>query len=145
MLNCAGGLGIFAAFDGQSNKPPLKWTSDCTRFQIANPYVICTSNESVQVYNLLDSKLKQKFNFSQTKGMDYVAEENFFIITTPVQMYFINMLSAANQIEQMLATIQVDEAISLFEVLNIDLGPEEYKQVRGFSLYSTQDQNMFFV
>lgn len=130
LLNCAGGLGVFAAFDGQANKPPLTWSTDCTRFQVASPYVICTNNESIQVFNLLDSKLKQKFNFSQTKEFEYIAEENFFIVTTPVQMYFINMLSAANQIEQLLADKQVDEAISLFKALNIDLNPSEFEEVQ---------------
>lgn len=128
LLNCVGGLGVFATFDGQSTKPPITWMDEFKRFQIAHPYVICTDNDSIYIYNLLDSKLKQHINFKGTKELEYIEEENFFILTTPVQMYFMNALSADKQIEQLIDKHKIDEAILLFECLNKNLGSLEYDE-----------------
>lgn len=68
-------------------------------------------------------------SFSQTREFEYVDEENIFIITTPVKMYFINAVSASSQVEQLLALKKVDEAISLFECLNTNLTDIEYEEV----------------
>ncbi len=60
LLNCQGNLGMFATFNGSCLRPPVAWCANCTQFQISNPYVLCIANDTIKVYNIFDSKLKQE-------------------------------------------------------------------------------------
>ena len=134
-MKCQGNLGIFASFDGQSTKPPLSWCENCCQFQISLPYVLCYNGDGIKVYNLLDSKLKQEISFSQARNFEFIDEENFFIISTPVQMFIINPISPNKQIEQLVGLHQVDEATRLFECLNKNLAPSDYEEVVRFEYF----------
>ena len=122
---------MFASFDGQTTRPPVPWCNNCTKFQIFNPYVLCLSNElTIKVYNLSDSKLKQEIPIKQhVKHLKYINEEKFLFISTPSQIFILNRTSMLFQVEQLLIKKQTDEAISLFEVLSINLSKSDYEEV----------------
>ena len=120
---------MFAACTGQTTRPPVTWYNDCTQFQISKPYVLCVSNDSIKVYNLIDSKLKQEINIAHAKLLKYIADENIIIISTNTQICALNILSLPAQVEQLLLNNQVDEAVSLFECLGSTLDKKEYENV----------------
>jgi hypothetical protein len=120
---------MFANYNGQTTRPPMTWCNGCFQFQIAMPYVLCLTADSIKVYNLQDSKLKQEINLVQPKFLKYIKEENFFIISTQTQVCAMNVASVANQIEQLLNSKQVDEALSLFNMLSTNLSQQKYEEV----------------
>ena len=129
LLNCQGDLGMFASFDGQSTRPPFPWCNNCTRFQIFNPYVLCSSGDNhIKIYNLTDLKLKQEIVLSNIKQLEYFGEERFLILATPTQIFILNRTSMLFQVDQLLIKNQVDEAINLFEVLSINLNKSDYSE-----------------
>jgi hypothetical protein len=135
LLNCQGDLGMFAAFDGQTTRPPMPWCNNCTRFQIFNPYVLCLSNETaVKIYNLTDLKLKQEIqiNGGPVKHLKYINEDRFLFVSTATQIFILNRTSMLFQVEQLLIKKQTDEAINLFEVLSINLSKSDYDEVMFF-------------
>jgi hypothetical protein len=132
LLNCQGNIGMFANYNGQTTRPPMTWCNGCIQFQIAIPYVLCLTADSIKVYNLQNSKFKQEINIIQPKWLKYVKEENFFLISTPSQVCALNVASATSQIEQLLNNKQVDEAISLFDMLNTNLSQQKYEEVTNF-------------
>jgi len=117
LLNCPENLGVFAASDAQSSRPPISLCNECHLFQTSAPYVVCVNNETAQVVSLIDCRIKQVIGFGQASLFEYVDEEDLFIITTPVKMYFLRMVNVEWQVEQILENGEVENAIKLFECL----------------------------
>lgn len=120
---------MFATYDGQTTRPPVAWCSDCTQFQLCNPYVLCLTDNLICVYNLYDSKLKQEIHLPQTKLIKYIREENILILATQGEICALKSISISAQIDQLLSMKKVDEALSLFECCNADLDTKIYVQV----------------
>ena len=120
---------MFTTFNGSCLRPPVAWCANCTQFQLSNPYVLCIANDTIKVYNLFDSKLKQEINLPQVKRIKYISEENIFMISSQTQMYALNVASITSQMEQLLVKNQVDEAINLFEQSNTSLSKKEFDEV----------------
>ena len=129
LLNCQGNLGMFATYDGKTTRPPITWCENCINFQISDPYVLCATSDSIKVYNLIDSKLKQEIEYTQIKYMDYIEDENIIFLCTPTRVCALNPYSPAMQINQLLESKRVDEALDLFELLNKKLNSSEYEEV----------------
>ena len=128
LLNCLGNLGMFSSFDGQSTRPPIPWNSNCTQFQICNPYILCVSEKNViEVYSMIDQKLKQEIGLVQMRSIKYINEENFFIVSTPTQICALNVTSRSIQIDQLLKEQQLEQAVSLFKILYSNLGQQKYE------------------
>lgn len=130
LLNCQGDLGMFALCTGTTLRPPVAWCSNCTQFQLFNPYVLCIANDAIKVYNLFDSKLKQEISVPHIKLLRYVSEEKIFIISTQTQIYALNVASISSQMEQLLIKNQVDEALNLFELSNASTDKKEFDEVK---------------
>jgi hypothetical protein len=121
----------------------LAWCENCYHFQISRPYVHCLNGDSIKIYSLYDSKIKQEISFSQARSFEYIDEENVFIISTPVQIFFIYPHTQEKQLEQLLTNDQVDEALYLFECLNAQLNPEEFLEVRLRQFHFNFIDNLF--
>lgn len=133
LLNCQGSLGMFATFDGKTTRPPISWCENCLKFQISNPYVLCATEDSIKVYNLADSKLKQSIEFSHIRFMHYIEDENIIFLSTSSKVCALNPYSPASQISQLLESKRVDEALELFELLHKKLNSIEYEEVRDMN------------
>jgi hypothetical protein len=120
---------MFALCTGTTLRPPVAWCSNCTQFQIFNPYVLCIANDSIKVYNLFDSKLKQEINLPQVKLIRYISEEKIFIISSQTQIFALNVASIASQMDQLLLKNQVDEALKLFELSNANTDKKDFDEV----------------
>ena len=120
---------MFATCTGTAFRPPVAWCSNCTQFQIYTPYVLCISNDSIKIYNLFDSKLKQEINLPQVKIIRYNSEEKIFIISSHSQIFALNVASISSQMEQLLIKNQVDEALNLFEISNNNTDKKEFDEV----------------
>ena len=112
---------MFATYDGQTTRPPVAWCANCLRFQIAAPYILCLTRDSIKVYGL-DSKLKQDINLSEASAIKYVSGddgdgEDMFLVSRRNQIYALYATSVHKQVDQLLAVRDVDEAMRLFENL----------------------------
>jgi hypothetical protein len=122
---------MFATFEGKTTRPPISWCENCLQFRVSNPYVLCATNDSIKVYNLADSKLKQSIEFGPIRSMHYIEDENIIFLSTSNKVYALNPHSPANQINQLLENKRVNEALELFELLYKKLNSIEYDEVKG--------------
>lgn len=132
MLNCQGNLGMFAHYEGKTTRQPITWCENCIKFQISAPYVLCATNDSIKVYNLSDSKLKQEIEFTQIRSMTYIEDENIIFVSTSTLVCALNPVSPSSQINQLLENKRVDEALELFDLLHKKISISEYEEVKNF-------------
>jgi hypothetical protein len=128
LVSCPGNLGMFATYDGQTTRPPVAWSNNCIQFEISSPYILCMTNDSIQVFGF-DSKLKQDIFISQPRAIKYLKDENVLIVSRSNQILALNVASINSQVEQLLQSNQVDEAIHLFQNLGTSLEKEDYEEV----------------
>lgn len=90
-----------------------------------------SNDESIKVFNLTDLKLKQEISLGGmvVKHLKYVSEDKFLFVSTPSQIFILTRTSMLFQVEQLLIKKQVDEAITLFDCLSINLSKTDYEEV----------------
>lgn len=126
---------MFAGYDGQTTRPPIAWSSNCSQFQIFNPYVLCLSNNnndtssSIKIYNINDSKLKQEVQLPNVKMLKFIYDENLMLVATNNQVFALNAL-VSYQIDQLMKIKQIDEAIALFESFSANFDKESFNRVK---------------
>lgn len=133
LLNCLGDLGMFASYDGQTTRPPIAWSPNCSQFQIYTPYVLCCcengSASVIRAYNMRDGKLKQEISFAGSiQLIRLFTDEGLMLIATAGQVFALNVL-ISYQIDQMIMAKKCDEAISLFESFSSNFEPENFNRV----------------
>ncbi len=127
---------MFATYDGQTTRPPVAWCANCLRFQIAAPYILCLTRDSIKVYGL-DSKLKQDINLGEASAIKYVsgANEDMFLVSRRNQIYALYAIGLHTQIDQLLALRQVDEVMRLFEnLVDPSLDRDTYNEVSALAV-----------
>lgn len=136
LVNCLGDLGMFAAYDGQTTRPPIAWAPHCAQFQIYTPYVLCcctangeTSNwtSTIRIYSMRDGKQKQEITMPMNAGVNLIrffGEESLMLVATANQVYALNAL-ISYQIDQLIKAKMIDEAIALFESFSANFDSKE--------------------
>ena len=146
LLNCPGSLGMFSTHDGQTLRPPIAWCEDCQEFQITDTYALCLTPNSIKVYNLNDSKLKQDISLPRAKAIKYIKDDRFCIITMQNQICAIipaSLASICSQIDSLFEKSLVEDAFSLFESFGKDMNSKIYDEVNNIRLCYELNQLKF--
>jgi hypothetical protein len=140
-LNGPGNLGMFVKNSGQALRTPINWSENCQQFQILYPYVACLNSDSIDIYNIVNTKLKQKVRITNpVTCIKYFSNEKIFLISTQYQIYALVMEPVQNQIEYFLKNKEMEEALQLFEFINPSSKTRQNNDVRIFRFHN---QNIF--
>jgi hypothetical protein len=123
---------MFSTYDGQTLRPPIAWCEDCQQFQITDTYALCLTTNSIKVYSLSDSKLKQDISLPRAKSIKYIKDDRFSIITMQNQICAIipaSLASICAQVDSLLEKSLVEDAFSLLESFSKEINSKIYDEV----------------
>ncbi|XP_041128039.1 transforming growth factor-beta receptor-associated protein 1 homolog [Polyodon spathula] len=113
LLAGPGGLGMFATAEGISQRAPVHWSENVIGAAICFPYVLALDEGFVTVHSMLDQQLKQTLPFRDGHIMQDF--EGKVILATTKEVYMLVPLPLERQVQGLLASQRVEEAILLAE------------------------------
>ncbi|XP_046859685.1 transforming growth factor-beta receptor-associated protein 1-like isoform X2 [Xenia sp. Carnegie-2017] len=124
-------LGMFVTSQGTSLRPPLSWTDGLVALGYSFPYVIAVGRASITVYSILESdknSIKEVIPFQA--GCLTCSVENKVFICTEKSVFCLVQITFKKQIENLLKTKKVEEAIRLAKVaMQTELGSSRDKHL----------------
>ena len=118
-------LGMVIRSSGEPSRANLAWSSSPTQFTFSFPYVLALHAKEITVHNLFDQQLIQTVAFSQghclvsgdgaIPGSTVSPSGGRVLAATPFKVLFLLPLPFDQQVEQLLQSKKVAEALELFE------------------------------
>ncbi|MGH0122129.1 UNVERIFIED_CONTAM: hypothetical protein FKN15_060553 [Acipenser sinensis] len=124
LLAGPGGLGMFATAAGISQRAPVHWSENVIGAAICFPYVVALDEGFVTVHSMLDQQLKQTLPFRDGHIMQEF--EGKVILATMKEVYVLVPLPLERQIQDLLASQRVEEAIVLAEGAQRNIPKEKF-------------------
>ncbi|XP_006639313.1 transforming growth factor-beta receptor-associated protein 1 homolog [Lepisosteus oculatus] len=113
LLAAPGGLGMFATAAGISQRAPVRWSENVIGAAVCFPYVVALDEGFITVHSMLDQQLKQTLSFRD--GHILQDFEGKVVLTTTKAVYVLVPLPLERQIQDLLASHRVEEALVLAE------------------------------
>ncbi|XP_043926934.1 transforming growth factor-beta receptor-associated protein 1 [Protopterus annectens] len=111
LLAGPGGLGMFATAAGISQRAPVRWSEKVIEAAVCFPYVVALDDEFVTVHSMLDQQRKQTLPFRD--GHILQDFEGRLLVATHKQVYVLAPLPLERQIQDLLVSHKVEEALVL--------------------------------
>ncbi|XP_053520596.1 transforming growth factor-beta receptor-associated protein 1 isoform X2 [Artibeus jamaicensis] len=125
LLAGPGGLGMFATVAGISQRAPVHWSENVTGAAVCFPYVIALDDEFITVHSMLDQQLKQTLPFKE--GHILQDFEGRVIVATRKAVYILVPLPLEKQIQDLLASHRVEEALVLAKGARRNIPKEKFQ------------------
>uniref|UniRef100_A0ABM5FYZ5 Transforming growth factor-beta receptor-associated protein 1 isoform X1 n=1 Tax=Pogona vitticeps TaxID=103695 RepID=A0ABM5FYZ5_9SAUR len=125
LLAGPGGLGMFATVDGISQRAPVHWSENVIGAALCFPYVIALDEEFITVHSMLDQQLKQTLPFKD--GHILQDFEGKVIVATTKGVYILVPLPLERQIQDLLASQRVEEALVLAKGARRNIPKERFQ------------------
>ncbi|XP_060043593.1 transforming growth factor-beta receptor-associated protein 1 isoform X2 [Erinaceus europaeus] len=125
LLAGPGGLGMFATVAGISQRAPVHWSENVIGAAICFPYVIALDNEFITVHSMLDQQQKQTLPFKE--GHILQDFEGRVIVATSKGVYILVPLPLEKQIQDLLASHRVEEALVLAKGARRNIPKEKFQ------------------
>ncbi|XP_042837003.1 transforming growth factor-beta receptor-associated protein 1 isoform X1 [Panthera tigris] len=125
LLAGPGGLGMFATVAGISQRAPVHWSENVIGAAICFPYVIALDNEFITVHSMLDQQQKQTLPFKE--GHILQDFEGRVIVATSKGVYILVPLPLEKQIQDLLASRRVEEALVLAKGARRNIPKEKFQ------------------
>ncbi|NWU91952.1 TGFA1 protein, partial [Upupa epops] len=125
LLAGPGGLGMFATVDGISQRAPVHWSENVIGAALCFPYVIALDDEFITVHSMLDQQQKQTLPFKE--GHILQDFEGKVIVATNKGVYILVPLPLEKQIQDLLASHRVEEALVLAKGARRNIPKEKFQ------------------
>uniref|UniRef100_A0A667ZAK8 Transforming growth factor, beta receptor associated protein 1 n=1 Tax=Myripristis murdjan TaxID=586833 RepID=A0A667ZAK8_9TELE len=113
LLAAPGGLGMFANAEGVSQRAPVNWSESVIGAAVCFPYVVALDEGFITVHSMLDQQLKQTLSFRD--GHILQDFEGKVVLASTKAVYILVPLPLERQIQDLLASHRVEEALTLTE------------------------------
>uniref|UniRef100_A0A671TEV7 Transforming growth factor, beta receptor associated protein 1 n=1 Tax=Sparus aurata TaxID=8175 RepID=A0A671TEV7_SPAAU len=113
LLAAPGGLGMFANAEGVSQRAPVNWSESVIGAAVCFPYVVALDESFITIHSMLDQQLKQTLSFRD--GHILQDFEGKVILASTKAVYVLVPLPLEKQIQDLLASHRVEEALILTE------------------------------
>lgn len=113
LLAAPGGLGMFANAEGVSQRAPVNWSESVIGAAVCFPYVVALDESFITVHSMLDQQLKQTLPFRD--GHILQDFEGKVVLASTKAVYILVPLPLERQIQDLLASHRVEEALILTE------------------------------
>ncbi|CAF3361302.1 unnamed protein product [Rotaria socialis] len=110
-------VGVTTSLQGMSQRPPIMFVSSPIDFIYSHPYLIVLVRDYIHIYSYLDDQLKQEIPLKFCRTLLTMQQENIknIIVTNKDNIYLLVPLSIEEQIEQLLNSYRLQEALTLAE------------------------------
>ncbi|KFW79505.1 Transforming growth factor-beta receptor-associated protein 1, partial [Manacus vitellinus] len=125
LLAGPGGLGMFATVDGISQRAPVHWSENVIGAALCFPYVVALDDEFITVHSMLDQQQKQTLPFKE--GHILQDFEGKVIVATNKGVYILVPLPLEKQIQDLLASHRVEEALVLAKGARRNIPKEKFQ------------------
>ncbi|XP_032981018.1 transforming growth factor-beta receptor-associated protein 1 [Rhinolophus ferrumequinum] len=125
LLAGPGGLGMFATVAGISQRAPVHWSENVLGAAVCFPYVIALDQEFITVHSMLDQQQKQTLPFKE--GHILQDFEGRVIVATSKGVYILVPLPLEKQIQDLLASRRVEEALVLAKGARRNIPKEKFQ------------------
>ncbi|XP_075282079.1 transforming growth factor-beta receptor-associated protein 1 isoform X2 [Opisthocomus hoazin] len=125
LLAGPGGLGMFATVDGISQHAPVHWSENVVGAALCFPYVVALDDEFITVHSMLDQQQKQTLPFKE--GHILQDFEGKVIVATNKGVYILVPLPLEKQIQDLLASHRVEEALLLAKGARRNIPKEKFQ------------------
>ncbi|XP_038240923.1 transforming growth factor-beta receptor-associated protein 1 [Dermochelys coriacea] len=125
LLAGPGGLGMFATVDGISQRAPVHWSENVIGAALCFPYVVALDDEFITVHSMLDQQLKQTLSFKE--GHILQDFEGKVIVATNKGVYILVPLPLERQIQDLLSSHRVEEALILAKAARRNIPKEKFQ------------------
>ncbi|XP_053240222.1 transforming growth factor-beta receptor-associated protein 1 isoform X3 [Podarcis raffonei] len=125
LLAGPGGLGMFATVDGISQRAPVHWSENVVGAALCFPYVVALDEEFITVHSMLDQQQKQTLPFKD--GHILQDFEGRVIVATTKGVYILVPLPLETQIQDLLASHRVEEALVLAKGARRNIPKEKFQ------------------
>uniref|UniRef100_A0A671LLB2 Transforming growth factor-beta receptor-associated protein 1 homolog n=1 Tax=Sinocyclocheilus anshuiensis TaxID=1608454 RepID=A0A671LLB2_9TELE len=125
LLAAPGGLGMFANAEGISQRAPVSWSESVIAVAVCFPYVVALDEGFVTVHSMLDQQLKQTLSFRD--GHLLQDFEGKVVLASSKAVYILVPLPLERQIQDLLASHRVEEALTLTEAAQRNIPKEKYQ------------------
>uniref|UniRef100_A0A803VAX4 Transforming growth factor beta receptor associated protein 1 n=1 Tax=Ficedula albicollis TaxID=59894 RepID=A0A803VAX4_FICAL len=125
LLAGPGGLGMFATVDGISQRAPVHWSENVLGAALCFPYVVALDDEFITVHSMLDQQQKQTLPFKE--GHILQDFEGKVIVATNKGVYILVPLPLEKQIQDLLASHRVEEALVLAKGARRNIPKEKFQ------------------
>ncbi|XP_033847660.1 transforming growth factor-beta receptor-associated protein 1 homolog [Periophthalmus magnuspinnatus] len=125
LLAAPGGLGMFANAEGVSQRAPVNWSESVMGAAVCFPYVVALDESFITVHSMLDQQLKQTLPFRD--GHVLQDFEGKVILASTKAVYILVPLPLERQIQDLLASHRVEEALILTEGAQRNIPKEKFQ------------------
>ncbi|XP_019385120.1 PREDICTED: transforming growth factor-beta receptor-associated protein 1 [Crocodylus porosus] len=125
LLAGPGGLGMFATVDGISQRAPVHWSENVIGAALCFPYVVALDDEFITVHSMLDQQQKQTLPFKE--GHILQDFEGKVIVATDKGIYILVPFPLERQIQDLLASHRVEEALVLAKGARRNIPKEKFQ------------------
>ncbi|UJR27237.1 hypothetical protein I4U23_008533 [Adineta vaga] len=110
-------IGITTTLKGTSQRAPMMFNNQPNSFTYSHPYLLVLINDYLQIYSYLDDQLKQEIPLKNCRTVINISDENRnrIIINNKDNIYLIESLDIEEQIDQLLDSYRLQEALTLAE------------------------------
>ncbi|UJR21964.1 hypothetical protein I4U23_025032 [Adineta vaga] len=110
-------VGVTTSLQGISQRAPMMFVYPPIDFIYSHPYLITLVRDYIHIYSYLDDQLKQEIPMKYCRTLTNMQQENIknIIITNKDNIYLLEPLSLEEQIDQLLNSYRLQEALSLAE------------------------------
>lgn len=125
LLAGPGGLGMFATVAGISQRAPVHWSENVIGAAVCFPYVLALDDAFITVHSMLDQQQKQTLPFKE--GHILQDFEGRVIVATSKGVYILVPLPLEKQIQDLLASHRVEEALVLAKGARRNIPKEKFQ------------------
>uniref|UniRef100_A0A8C3VPV6 Transforming growth factor beta receptor associated protein 1 n=1 Tax=Catagonus wagneri TaxID=51154 RepID=A0A8C3VPV6_9CETA len=125
LLAGPGGLGMFATVAGISQRAPVRWSENVIGAAVCFPYVVALDDEFITVHSMLDQQQKQTLPFKE--GHILQDFEGRVIVATSKGVYILVPLPLEEQVQDLLASRRVEEALVLAKGARRNIPKEKFQ------------------
>nr|XP_061830690.1 transforming growth factor-beta receptor-associated protein 1 homolog [Nerophis lumbriciformis]XP_061830691.1 transforming growth factor-beta receptor-associated protein 1 homolog [Nerophis lumbriciformis] len=124
LLAAPGGLGMFANAEGASQRAPVSWSENVIGAAVSFPYVVALDESFITIHSMLDQQLKQTLSFRD--GHLLQDFEGKVILASTKAVYVLVPMPLERQIQDLLASHRVEEALILTEGAQRNIPKEKF-------------------
>ncbi|KAM8976352.1 transforming growth factor-beta receptor-associated protein 1 [Pelodytes ibericus] len=125
LLAGPGGLGMFATVAGISQRAPVRWSENVIGAAVSFPYVLALDEEFITIHSMLDQQQKQTLPFKE--GVILQDFEGRVIVATGNRVYVLLPLPLEKQIQDLLSSQRVEEALVLAKGARRNIPKEKFQ------------------
>ncbi|XP_075905435.1 transforming growth factor-beta receptor-associated protein 1 homolog [Nelusetta ayraudi] len=125
LLAAPGGLGMFANAEGISQRAPVRWSENVIGAAVCFPYVVALDENFITIHSMLDQQLKQTLSFRD--GHILQDFEGKVILASTKAVYVLVPLPLERQIQDLLTSQRVEEALVLTEGAQRNIPKDKYQ------------------